>query len=661
MDNLEKQVIQITEVENTEQINQVSSTVIDSPVSSKIKVKNAEQVNQAPKGVDSCHVAINTDVSETPLEDWVHLASSSTNTPVKGGESSNDLNDVELSTLEAVPSLVDQSFTIDDMEFIPNPEANEVYNNVMKVCSTTAEAIKKTISEVLNSRDDIVITTGDVTHELEESLSRRIADFENVVSGCFPGSFGVDSDEPASKPVSIVEIVEETDKISEDSTVNSEAIAAHVPDQRMQINCAISINSTDIKNSNDASDLNYDLSVTDGKKSEQIEKCDITNVETSLPQSEVKLFPKELVKNTITADEERGTKKQQKNNAAKKKGERTIDQVLKSLPNCSTLEEKLQCLLKKHVAVLEELRNLESHAKQLERQATTQRREKEVLQAEHNRMILAKSRLESLCRELQRQNRAVKEESLLRIKEEEEKRKEVANKFQVTLNDISALMQENSKKNIQLREENTELAKKLKALVDHYEMWEKHMEKVVHQKDLEVQLSKAKHAKINLLLKQETEKFLKEKQALLENMSELQKKCTMLTSNELQLRTELGDYTTKYEEFQSVLSKSSQVFATFKTDMEATSKKIKKLEKETNVYKQKWESSNNALLGMINDKQKHDKELANAQQRILTLEKLCRALQAERNELQNQVNVLSSGSSTSEKDVPSITPEAELA
>ncbi|KFM79680.1 Alpha-taxilin, partial [Stegodyphus mimosarum] len=547
------------------------------------------------------------------------------------------------------------------MEFIPNPEANEVYNNVMKVCSTTAEAIKKTISEVLNSRDDIVITTGDVTHELEESLSRRIADFENVVSGCFPSSLGVDSDEPASKPVSIVEIVEETGKISEDSTVNSEATAAHVPDQRMQINCAISIYNTEVKNSkDDASDLNYDLSVTDEKKSEQIEKCDITNVEPSLPQSEVKPSPKEL-KNTIMADEERGTKKQQKNNAAKKKGERTIDQVLKSLPNCSTSEEKLQCLLKKHVGVLEELRNLESHAKQLERQVATQRREKEVLQAEHNRMILAKSRLESLCRELQRQNRAVKEESLLRIKEEEEKRKEVANKFQVTLNDISALMQENSKKNIQLREENTELAKKLKALVDHYEMWEKHMEKVVQQKDLEVQLSKAKHAKINLLLKQETEKFLKEKQALLENMSELQKKCTMLTSNELQLRTELGDYTTKYEEFQSVLSKSSQVFATFKTDMEATSKKIKKLEKETNVYKQKWESSNNALLGMINDKQKHDKELANAQQRILTLEKLCRALQAERNELQNQVNVLSSGSSTSEKDVPSIPHEAQLA
>lgn len=97
------------------------------------------------------------------------------------------------------------------------------------------------------------------------------------------------------------------------------------------------------------------------------------------------------------------------------------------------------------------------------------------------------------------------------------------------------------------------------------------MEKIVQQNHLEAQLAKAKHAKVNLVLKQETEKFLKEKQALLENMSELQKRCTLLTTNELKLRTELGDYTSKYEEFQTVLNKSSQVFASFKTDMEAVS------------------------------------------------------------------------------------------
>ena len=60
-------------------------------------------------------------------------------------------------------------------------------------------------------------------------------------------------------------------------------------------------------------------------------------------------------------------------------------------------------------------------------------REKDQLQTEHSKAILAKSKLESLCRELQRHNKLVKDESLARAKEEEEKRKEVTNKFQVRL------------------------------------------------------------------------------------------------------------------------------------------------------------------------------------------------------------------------------------
>ncbi|GFU51030.1 beta-taxilin [Nephila pilipes] len=184
------------------------------------------------------------------------------------------------------------------------------------------------------------------------------------------------------------------------------------------------------------------------------------------------------------------------------------------------------------------------------------------------------------------------------------------------------------------------------------------MSKIVQQKELEAQLAKAKHAKVNLLLKQETEKFLREKQSLLENLSELQKRCTLLTANELQLRTELGDYTSKYEEFQDVLTNSSKVFATFKSDMDSTSKKIKKLEKETNTYKQKWESSNSALLEMVTNKEKHDKELADTQQRNALLEKLCRFLQGERKELLQKLDIQNSNSVPSTTtDVPSTTPE----
>ncbi|PRD28537.1 UNVERIFIED_CONTAM: Txlna [Trichonephila clavipes] len=458
------------------------------------------------------------------------------------------------------------------------------------MCSTTAHNIRKNITEVLKARQNVIITEVDPVSELQESLNKKIADFEKVVSGSFESDNNIVDNKSANISQS-----EESEKFNDQEAKSAEntsgqdsstVIASIKPSEAIS-NDAIGKNDGEIsKSEENKKEMTLETSVESTKTSSASEF-----------QSSDSL--KEIFKNVAVLSEDEKLAKKQKNSASsKKKGEKSIDHILKSLGN-GTAEEKLQLLCKKHLEALEEYRLIEPRLKQLDRQITSQQREKEQLQADLNRMILAKSRLESLCREMQKQSKIVKEESLLRLKLEEEKRKELANKFQTTLNDISALMQENSKKNIQLRQENTELATKLKSLVDNYEIWEQNMSKIVQQKELEAQLAKAKHAKVNLLLKQETEKFLREKQSLLENLSELQKRCTLLTANELQLRTELADYTLKYDEFQDVVNNSSKVFSTFKDDMELTGKRIKKLEKQTNTYKQKWENSNNALLEMV--------------------------------------------------------------
>ncbi|GFQ88258.1 beta-taxilin [Trichonephila clavata] len=562
----------------------------------------------------------------------------------------------DLHAIDVATSVLDETFSIDDPDLVIPDHINEAYKNIITVCSTTAQNIRKTITEVLNTRQNVVITEVDPATELQESLNKKIADFEKVVSGCFESDNNIDKSGNSSQSA------------IQDNTVDNVSIALEESEKTNDPEAKSAENSSpviaDIKPSEDVSNDTKQINDVEISKSEENKKemaleQSVESTKTSSPTGFLSSDSlKEILKNVPVLSEDEKLAKKQKNSASsKKKGEKSIDQILKSLGN-GTAEEKLQLLCKKHLEALEEYRLIEPRLKQLDRQITSQQREKEQLQADLNRMILAKSRLESLCREMQRQSKIVKEESLLRLKLEEEKRKELANKFQTTLNDISALMQENSKKNVQLRQENTELATKLKSLVDNYEIWEQNMSKIVQQKELEAQLAKAKHAKVNLLLKQETEKFLREKQSLLENLSELQKRCTLLTANELQLRTELADYTSKYEEFQNVLSNSSKVFATFKTDMESTSKKIKKLEKETGTYKQKWENSNNALLEMIALKEKNDKDYSNAQQRIATLEKLCRALQAERTELRQQLDVQKSNSvSSTNNDVPSITPE----
>lgn len=66
----------------------------------------------------------------------------------------------------------------------------------------------------------------------------------------------------------------------------------------------------------------------------------------------------------------------------------------------------------------------------------------------------------------------LQEEGMQRTRLEEEKRKEVTSHFQVTLNDIQAQMEQHNERNASLRQENTELAEKLKKLYEQYKLRE---------------------------------------------------------------------------------------------------------------------------------------------------------------------------------------------
>lgn len=223
-------------------------------------------------------------------------------------------------------------------------------------------------------------------------------------------------------------------------------------------------------------------------------------------------------------------------------------------------------------------------------------KEKEQLQSENNRLILAKSRLESLCRELQKHNKAIKEESLLRVKEEEEKHRTMAAKFQATLSEIMILVQESHQRNNTLRGENMQYEKKLRIYLEHYGKWEKEIEKILASKDLEIQLTKTKLAEANLTSDREKEKLIEENQQILNMMTDLHKKHSESITNENHLKAQLSLYIEKYDEFQTLLAKSNEMFNGFKKDMDKMSKRIKDLEKEIKGWKKKCDDANQALI-----------------------------------------------------------------
>lgn len=167
------------------------------------------------------------------------------------------------------------------------------------------------------------------------------------------------------------------------------------------------------------------------------------------------------------------------------------------------------------------------------------------------------------------------------------------------IDEINTQVSQNSEKNNMLIQENVSLTNKLKDLIEQYETREAHIEKLLKHKDLEMQLANAKLQQSELKLTEQVERNKKERAVYDVETIELTKRCEIHIENENQLRKQLQVYTTKYEEFQSTLTKSNEVFESFRTEMDKMTKKIKTLEKETNNWRVKYESCDRTLKTML--------------------------------------------------------------
>ncbi|CAH0730795.1 unnamed protein product, partial [Brenthis ino] len=322
--------------------------------------------------------------------------------------------------------------------------------------------------------------------------------------------------------------------------------------------------------------------------------------------------------------------KKSKKDDRSKKDDKNVEQFMKSLNSVPTLDEKLSLVCKKYVQTADDNKKLQFYIKQSDKRYALLLKEKEQLQHEFNKTILVKSKLENLCRELQKQNKAIKEESLLKIREEEERRKETQAKFQNTLTEITSLLQQNNEKNAKLRDDNISMTEKFKSVVQQYQLREQQVDKMAKQMALESQLSDAKLQKASLEHQAERERILAEMEQLKVTLAQYRAKIMELQGTETALKGQLAVYTDKYDEFQNALVKSNQVFGGFKEQMEKMSKKIQKLEKESLSWKKRWETSQTALLDMCGERQASEERAALAARHLAQMQSLCRTLQAER-------------------------------
>ncbi|CAI5684737.1 unnamed protein product [Oreochromis niloticus] len=318
-------------------------------------------------------------------------------------------------------------------------------------------------------------------------------------------------------------------------------------------------------------------------------------------------------------------------------GDTEASLVMQALNELSSPEEKLEALVRKY-AELAALRRCDLQTlSALQQKLSVVLEERQQLQAEYRSSIAARSKLESLCREQQSFYNVLREETLQRCKEDEEKRTEITTHFQSMLGEIQSQIELHSARNEKLCRENINLTDKLENLMTQCERREESLEKINKHRDLQQKLIEAKLQQANALLTEAEEKHKREKEYLLVQAAEWKLQAQTLREQGTVMQAQLTLYGQKFDEFQATLAKSNEIYVRFKKEMENMSDKMKKVEKESNLWKTRFENCNKALTDMIEERTEKGREYDLFVLKIQKLEKLCRALQDERKVLYEKI------------------------
>ncbi|KAK1409552.1 hypothetical protein QVD17_36078 [Tagetes erecta] len=239
--------------------------------------------------------------------------------------------------------------------------------------------------------------------------------------------------------------------------------------------------------------------------------------------------------------------------------------------------------------------------------------------SERDAAISMRDKLESLCRELQHQNKMLMDECKRVSTESQNLRLELSNKFQEAIKDVTNKLEEQRDDSLTQLKENEMLRNKLKQNESQMILTEQQHAHQLKQKTLELQIA-------DLKIQQHEEKLVKEQS----QMKTYADQVSELLATEKNLRLQLTADGEKFQQFQDALVKSNEVFKSFKQEIEKMTKSITELKKENSFLKGKTEKSDFTLVQLVEDRECMKKQLEKTKNQKEKLESLCRSLQAER-------------------------------
>lgn len=212
----------------------------------------------------------------------------------------------------------------------------------------------------------------------------------------------------------------------------------------------------------------------------------------------------------------------------------------------------------------------------------------------------------------------IQEETSQKLLEEEERRREVSAKFQESFQELSTMMEDSNKKSYKLHDDNVEMTKKIQYLCEKSLETEGQMALMKRETELEKQLSASNLAKVRLEAQMEKQQWEQERKVLELNLKKSEEVRTQLQMNAKVLQEQIQLYAKKCEDCEKTIRKSNKMFEKCKAETHGVTKKMIAMENDAKTWKTEW--------------LKRDEEAESGKRKIGQLEKLCRHLQAERNE-----------------------------
>ncbi|KAJ3304671.1 Axonemal dynein light intermediate polypeptide 1 [Kappamyces sp. JEL0829] len=232
--------------------------------------------------------------------------------------------------------------------------------------------------------------------------------------------------------------------------------------------------------------------------------------------------------------------------------------------------------------------------------------------SENQKLSTQRTTLENISREMQRKYREIQEENK-RIKAHQETSKtEMEAHFQAVVKSMKISMEKELGVMARAKDDRNSLKTKFKAFLEEYQTREKHFQAIIKTKDSEYALIQAKHDLLN-------ERLVDTNTTLKTTMEQLEATC----EREQQLLVQNQGYVAKLKEAEDTLSKSNEMFMTYRSQLDLMTEKLKGLQREHKLMKkntQDLDSRCTLLKSSLETSEATNKKL----------ESLCRALQAER-------------------------------